>query len=315
MLYAPARVRIAYLGQCAGVSERDVDELRSPAWLLETLAAAGVDPGVLPDDPAPGHRRHLSLPGGATHADHLRRTVPHELVTLFEDDAAELAAAHIARGAVALFDLSPASRCGCGGGPGRGDASARALLAPLEPPRSSGEVLSPTIRPDLTLGAARAMARPSSRPAPPPVRGEREVQLPSVGLSGSPRSASPAGRRRARTSGIMRAVGALAPSSRTGEGRSLPRAYLGVRPRRPEDLRLTPAPTTAGERLVALDAAPLADVAASGRRTSGSGLVVRLPHVEPYRVPPPPTRAASARRLALLVLLIAAIASLVVAIG
>lgn len=313
MLYAPTRVRITYLGQCAGVTERDVDDIRPAAWVLESLAVAGVDPAEMPDDPPPGHRRHLSLPGGAPHAEALQRSVPHELIALVGDDAAELAAAHIARGAVALIDLAPAGACGCAGGTGRGEASARAMLASLEPPRASGDVLSPTIRPDLTLGAARAAVRPVPRLDPAPALGEREVRLPTVGLAAAGRAASPTPRRRARTSGIMRAIGALAPASRTGEGRTLPRAYLGHRNRRSEELRLTPDDSADGERVVARDAAPLADVTRESRRTSGSALVVRLPHVAPYRVPPPPSRSASLGRLALMLLAVAALVTVLVA--
>jgi hypothetical protein len=298
MLYAPAGVRITYLGQCAGVSDRDVDDVRTVGWVRESLAGAGVDPAAMPDESAPGHRRYHSLAGGAPHPDRLREAVAHELITLSGDDAAELAAAHIARGAVALIDLAPAAECGCSGGPGRGDATARARLASLEPPRASGDVLSPTIRPDLTLGASRAAARPvPARGAS--AYGEREVQLPKAGFGAG--SAPPAPRRRPRTSGMMRAIGFLAPAPRTGEGRTLPRAYLGHRARRAEDLRLTPDDASPGERVVALDAAPLAD-GPPPPRSSGSALVVRLPYVEPYRVPPPPTRRTSLRRLTLLLL-------------
>jgi hypothetical protein len=316
MLYAPARVRITYLGQCGGVTDRDVDDIRSATWVMEELATAGIDASALPDESAPGHRRHLSLPGGAPHPDHLRQAVPHELITLLGDDAAELAAAHIARGAVALIDLAPAGACGCAGGPGRGDATARALLVPLEPPRATGDVLSPTIRPDLTLGALRGAARAGPRAPASPAHAEREVQLPTVGLAASPRSPSPSTRRRPRTSGVMRAIGALAPASRTGEGRSLPRAYLGHRNRRAEELRLTPDDAPAGERVITRSAAPLADAPSRADRASGAELVVRLPRVEPYRVPPPPSRATSLQRLTLLVLTIAAlVAVLVTAIG
>jgi hypothetical protein len=311
MLYAPSRVRITYLGQCSGVSDRDVDDVRAVSWVLESLAGAGIDPAAMPDDYAPGHRRYHSIAGGAPHPDRLRESVPHELITLGGDDAAELAAAHIARGAVALIDLAPAGECGCSGGAGRGDSTARSRLAALEPPRASGDVLSPTIRPDLTLGASRAAARPLPERAPS-ARGEREVQVPTVGFGAAGPAERPVQRRRARTSGIMRAIGGLAPATRTGEGRTLPRAYLGHRARRAEELRRTPDDPNGGERVIAMNAAGLAD-APPPRRSSGSALVVRLPHVEPYRVPPPPTRARSIQRLALLLLAAAALVIVLVA--
>ena len=311
MLYAPARVRITYLGHCAGVTDRDVDDVRPARWVLDMLEARGVDPTVMPDEPAPGHRRHLSLPGGMPHPERLRQAVRHELITLTGADAAELAVAHIARGRLALIDLSAATECGCtGGAAARSDSSHRALLEQLEPRRAAGDVLSPTIRPDLTLGAARAVAALGYRPATAASGAEREVQLPTMGLS-SARGTPPA-RRRARTSGIMRAIGGLAPATRTGEGRPLPRAYLGHRGRRPEELRLTPPEGLGSERVVALANAPLAD-APPPRRSSGSELVVRLPHVTPYRVPPPPSRATSLQRLTLLVIAVAAMVMVLVA--
>jgi hypothetical protein len=313
MLYAPSRVRITYLGHCTGVTERDVDDMRSVAWVFDMLAARGVDPTVLPDEPAPGHRRYQSLPGGTPHPDQLRQAVRHELITVSGDDAAELAAAHIARGDVALVDLSAASACGCTGGAMRGDFSPRAVLERLEPPRATGDVLSPTIRPDLTLGAARVVAAMAYRPAATSAAGDREVQLPTVGFSGAPGSPhTPPARRRSRTSGIMRAIGGLAPATRSGEGRSLPRAYLGHRARRSDELRLTPPDGAGNERVVTLANAPLAD-APPPRRSSGNELVVRLPHVEPYRVPPPPSRATSLQRLTLLVLAVAALLTVLVA--
>jgi hypothetical protein len=311
MLYAPARVRITYLGQCAGVTDRDVEDVRSASWVLDALASAGIDPTIMPDDYGPGHRRYRSIPGGAPHPDHLRRAVRHELITLAGDDAPELAAAHIAHGRIALIDLAEATRCGCGGGALWSDGRARTLLEELEPPRAMGEVLSPTIRPDLTLGAVRVAAE--IRPPLMPSTGEREVQLPTVGLAAAQsetRSSPP--RRRPRTSGMMRAIGALAPAMRSTEGRSLPRAYLGHRTRHGEGVRLTPTEETKGERVVALASARLADAPPS-RRSSGSELVVRLPDVEPYRVPPPPTRATSIQRLTLFALAIAALITVLVA--
>jgi len=310
MLYAPARVRLTYLGHCAGVTDRDVDDVRPARWVLDMLEARGVDPTVMPDESAPGHRRYLSLPGGVPHPERLRQAVRHELISLAGEDAAELAAAHIARGRVALIDLSAATECGCtGGAAAHGDASHRALLEQLEPPRAAGDVLSPTIRPDLTLGAARAVAAMTYRPAAAS-GGEREVELPTVGLSGA--GGTPPARRRARTSGVMRAIGSLAPATRTGEGRPLPRAYLGHRGRRPEELRLTPPDGSDSERVVALANAPHAD-APPPRRSSGSELVVRLPHVTPYRVPPPPSRATSLQRVTLLVIAVAAMLVVLVA--
>jgi hypothetical protein len=314
MLYAPSRVRITYLGQCAGVTDRDVDDVRSVAWVLDALEARGIDPTVLPDEAAPGHRRYRSVPGGAPHPDSLRQAVRHELVTLTGEDAADLAAAHIAHGRIALIDLSAAGGCGCSGGVMRGDTGPREILELLEPPRAAGDVLSPTIRPDLTLGATRAVASRAFRPVPS-LSGEREVQLPTVGLSGArsaPQAAAPG--RRSRTSGIMRAIGGLAPATRTGEGRSLPRAYLGHRARRSDELRLTPPDDDGSDRMVALANAPLADAPPPSRhRSSGSELVVRLPYVEPYRVPPPPSRATSLQRFTLLVLAVAALISVLVA--
>lgn len=313
MLYTPARIRVVYLGECAGLSSGDVDAHRSAQWMLGALDAAGIEPTAMPDESAPGHRRHLSLAGGAPHPDALRRAVRHQLVALASDDALTLATERVARGESVLIDLAPASGCGCAGGAGRSDPDARAALAALEPPRSIGEVLSPTIRPDLTLGALRAAARRADVfPRPLHEVGEREVSVPTVPLEASP---SAGARRRFRSSGMLRAIGALAPATRTGEGRTLPRAYLGYRSKRQEDLEpAAEAGASRPEIVVALGSAPLADARAT-RRSSGASLVVRLPHAEPYRVPPPPSRGTSLGRLALLLLAIAALIVLLVAFG
>lgn len=313
MLYAPARVRIVYLGDCAGISSGDIDAHRSVQWVLDALHTAGIDAGSMPDEPAPGHRRHLSLAGGAPHPDVMRSSVRHQLVSLSGEDAVEMAAARVARGESVLIDLAPATGCGCAGGSGRANPDARAALTALEPPRAAGEVLSPTIRPDLTLGASRVGPRPADT-SPPSIRdmGEREVRLPTVPLDAAPAGAA---RRRFRSSGMLRAIGALAPATRTGEGRIVPRAYLGHRGKRTDDAaRLTPADGMSREIVMALGNAPLAD-APGPRRSSGAGLVVRLPHAEPYRVPPPPSRGTSLGRLALLLLAIVALILLLVAFG
>lgn len=299
MLYAPTRVRITYIGDCPGTADGELDQVWTVAALLDALSRAGKDPSAMPDEPAPGHRRYLSLPGGAPHPAALRQAVPHELVVVVGEDGTDQAAAHIERAVASLIDLAPATACGCSGGRARSDIGSRALLATLEPPRASGDVLSPTIRPDLTPAASRGTKRyalPTTHQSP---GGEREVQLPAA-LFGEPFAtpAPPSARKRTRTPGVMRAIGGTAPATLTGEGRTLPRAYLGRRSRRADDAAIASLDGSAEEQVVARESVPLAD-ATPARRSSGASLVVRLPYVEPYRVPPPPSRGESMRHIAL----------------
>ncbi len=299
MLYAPTRVRITYIGDCPGTADGELDQVWTVAALLDALSRAGKDPSAMPDEPAPGHRRYLSLPGGAPHPAALRQAVPHELVVVVGEDGTDQAAAHIERAVASLIDLAPATACGCSGGRARSDIGSRALLATLEPPRASGDVLSPTIRPDLTPAASHGTKRyalPTTHQSP---GGEREVQLPAA-LFGEPFAtpAPPSARKRTRTPGVMRAIGGTAPATLTGEGRTLPRAYLGRRSRRADDAAIASLDGSAKEQVVARESVPLAD-ATPARRSSGASLVVRLPYVEPYRVPPPPSRGESMRHIAL----------------
>lgn len=313
MLYAPTRVRITYIGDCGGTTDGELDQVWTVAALLDALSRADKDPSTMPDEPAPGHRRYLSLPGGAPYPAALRQAVPHELVVLAGSDGTDQAAACIERGAVSLIDLAPATACGCSGGPSCSDIGSRALLATLEPPRASGDVLSPTIRPDLTPFASRSTPRYSVSAKLQSPRGEREVQLPAAAF-GEPFAtpAPPAMRKRSRTTGVMRAIGATAPATLTGEGKTLPRAYLGHRSRHADDAGLAPTGGSAEEQVVALESVPLAD-ATSARRSSGASLVVRLPYVEPYRVPPPPSRGATMRHIALFLLAAAMLITVVLA--
>ncbi|HUF30986.1 MAG TPA: [Fe-Fe] hydrogenase large subunit C-terminal domain-containing protein [Gemmatimonadaceae bacterium] len=314
MLYAPTRVRITYVGDCAGTADGELDQIWTVATLLEALTNAGKDPGTMPDDAAPGHRRYLSLPGGAPHPAALRQAVRHELVVFSGEDSLDRASAHLERGSVSLIDLAPATECGCAGGPARSDISSRALLATLEPPRATGDVLSPTIRPDLTTEVTRTTSRYNVPPIVQSHGSEREVQLPAVAF-GAPFATPvpPSPRRRARISGVMRAIGGPAPATRTGEGLTLPRAYLSHRSRRADDAaHPSPPGGMAEEHGVALGSAPLAD-ASPPRRSSGASLVVRLPYVEPYRVPPPPSRAASIRHIAYFVIAVAMLITLILA--
>lgn len=318
-LYAGIRVRVTYLGDCAGATHADLDDVRSAQRVMHELARAGIEPESLEATAAPGHRRHLSLPGGAPHADAVREASGHELVEISGEGGGERLAELVLSGRQVLVDIGPATGCGCCGGRARNGESARLVLAALEPPRAGGEVLSPTIRPEISLDVIPEFIAPAPRrtPAAPdparppsarPVAGDREVEVPTVPMAASGASGPSKKRRRFRTAEMMRAIAGFtaqpteAVSRRTPATRQAPAVPLV-----PAD-----APPPRGELpVVPLDIVERADAAP---RAAEKGLVVRLPDLSPYRVPPPQDTG-MAGRVALGVAALAALTALFAAIA
>ncbi|HEU4563533.1 MAG TPA: [Fe-Fe] hydrogenase large subunit C-terminal domain-containing protein [Gemmatimonadaceae bacterium] len=297
-LYAGAEVRITFAGACSSGGDAAIDERLLPAQLLAALAARGIDPAAQPDEPAPGHRRWRSLPGGVPAPELLFAEAARTLVELDEAELQVALPRLLAARERALFDLGPCAGCACSGAvPESAPRSARAAVAAMEPPRARGDVLDPAIQVAVLRAPSRRGSTPRAHAAQstPPVPGDAPIAdrpAPAAGES--------AARRRFRTSGYIRAVGGPPPVRREGgEGRPLPRAYHAARrltTGRLWALTTPPVEPSTGEREVRR-AVMLADAGAE-RRSPGRALLVPLPKHEPYRVPLPPSDLATRLRFA-----------------
>ncbi|MEJ7811546.1 MAG: hypothetical protein WKG32_14130 [Gemmatimonadaceae bacterium] len=316
-LYGRGGVRITYAGECPGAADPSIDARLSPAALLRLLDERGVTPGRHAADaqPAPGHRRFRSLPGGAPAAAALWEAGGRQLVELDGVEPVAELTRRLRASERALFDLAPGAGCVCSGAVAHAAPhSARAAVAAMEPPRARGEVLDPSVQVNVEIAP-----RPERRDhgdrgdlghdeLHEGARGGRGTGKERGSGSGTPGAGdaggtSPSGaptRRRSRTSGIMRAIGGHLPVRKAGEGRSLPRAYIARRTRLPSGSLFAVADpaTTGGEREVRPPVAALADAPSSERRSPFS-ITVPLPVKEPYRVPPPPSPGVRRSRVAM----------------
>ena len=257
-LYAPAGVRITFVGGCPSGAHASIDAWLTPAELLADLTRKGIQVGDQPTEfdsvLPPDRRRHCSEPGGAPSRDALRRASgAPDLVELETSDfAIDLAQALLGCDR-RLVDAAPALGCLCsGGGPGVSSPEARARIRANEPPRAP----SPVVDHDVELGIDIATI-PTTRergPAAPPssrnASASRPVAMPeappqTISLAAQPADAtatslveSPAqdnARRRSPTGNNRAVIGAM-PQSRSS-GRHLPRAYVARRRSSPKGIR------------------------------------------------------------------------------
>lgn len=257
-LYAPARVRITFVGGCPSGGHACIDAWLTPAELLADLAGKGIQ---LADQPRefdsvlpPDRRRHYSEPGGAPSREALRRASGDpELVELEASDfAIDLAQALLADGR-RLIDAAPALGCLCSGaGTGESAHAARARVHSLEPPRAPSPIVDHDVELPMeivTIPAARESAHVPRSPArevatsmvpgatarrPEPAASGMKQQAHSMALSGV--DSAPQDARRRSPAANNRAVIGAVPQSRSS-GRHLPRAYVARRRSSPKGVR------------------------------------------------------------------------------
>jgi hypothetical protein len=245
-LYAPHRIRLTYIGRCPGGADDSIDARLTPDELLAVLTERGV---TLLDQPRafdsvipPDRRRFLSQPGGLPAADVLRRVDPdRRVVELTTPElVTELAQQLLSKNQV-LLDVATRLGCACSGAVADVPPdAARPRVTAIEPPRASSPIVDdrvpvaielplpsvardpvdvvPAVASRRSSGATRILP-PSPPPEPPPTA--QDVQ----GGSG--------GRRRSPTHGLtVRQPSGGIPTTRSGEGRALPRAYVARRGQR-----------------------------------------------------------------------------------
>ncbi|HEY0994490.1 MAG TPA: [Fe-Fe] hydrogenase large subunit C-terminal domain-containing protein [Gemmatimonadaceae bacterium] len=261
-LYAPARVRITFVGGCPGAGEEALDARLSAQELFDTLIDHGI---VLSEQPTtfdavlpPDRRRHLSLPGGAPSADVLARDGDCVLREADGEDLAFALAQHLLEGGAQLLDVAPALGCACAGViPGLSGDDPRAEVARLEPPRAASPVVDHRVLTALGLQLPLAARTPADLALPPTmpddtrlppgddagrgdalllpaVAGGRNSPMRGVAMvpalpAEEPREMPPMPRRRSPAQGVLRVALDGPPSSRGADGRLLPRAYVARR--------------------------------------------------------------------------------------
>lgn len=259
-LYAPARVRITFVGGCPGAGEEALDARLSAQELFDTLIDRAI---VLSEQPTtfdavlpPDRRRHLSLPGGVPTPEALAREASCGLREARGDDLAYELAQQILEGGARLLDVGPALGCACAGVvPGLSGDDPRDEIARLEPPRSASPVVDHRVLPALELALPLAARTPADLALPaqsegdagllagegrsdalllPAVSSPRNSPMRGVAMvpalpAEDPREIPPMPRRRSPAQGVLRVAGDGPPSSRSADGRLLPRAYVARR--------------------------------------------------------------------------------------
>lgn len=255
-LYAPAGVRVTYVGACPAGGHASIDAWLTPEELFADLAHKGIElasqprefDSVLPPD----RRRHFSEPGGAPSNDALRRAhgAP-ELVELEGHDfAIDLAQALLGSGQ-RLIDAAPALGCVCSGAasdvPPR---AARARVRSGEPPRAPSPVVDHDVDLviDIVTGPVSGERAPASLPSrhvagagDPPALIEPEdspwtARAVAAAVVPAPTASPLDDQRRRSPAGSNRAVIGAMPQSRSS-GRQLPRAYVARRRSSPKGIR------------------------------------------------------------------------------
>jgi hypothetical protein len=320
-LYTPTRIRLTYFGRCPGAADDAIDARLTPDELLAVLAERGVDlldqPRVFDSVIPPDRRRFLSQPGGLPAVEMLRRVDPDRkaIEVAGPELATELAQILLAKSDV-LIDVATRLGCACSGAVANvSPESARASVTALEPPRASSPIVDDRVAVPLDLPLPTVSRDPID--VVPSVAGRRSSGASRV-ASAEPSPVPPAeppadapgahsGRRRSPTQGVtVRPHGGAVPTTRSGEGRALPRAYVarrntGSRGRGPS----TPSRGEAAQRLDA--SGSRADGgdgrAANGGSPRGGGINPRADRIEtpapapsrdvPVRTPEPVAVAAA----------------------
>jgi hypothetical protein len=258
-LYAPAGVRITFVGGCPSGGDAGIDAWLTPAELLADLTGKGIQ---LADQPKefdsvlpPDRRRHFSEPGGAPSREALRRVGGDpELVELEASDfAVDLAQALLADGH-RLIDAAPALGCLCSGaGTGESAQAARARVRSHEPPRAPSPIVDHDVELPMEIVSIPA-ARASAHVPRSPGRDVAASMVPA-GTAGRPESSASGMRHQADATAVSvvdpaaqdvarrrspsannRAVIGAVPQSRSS-GRHLPRAYVARRRSSPKGVR------------------------------------------------------------------------------
>jgi hypothetical protein len=242
-LYTPTRIRLTYVGRCPGAADDAIDARLTPEELLAVLTERGVDladqPRVFDSVIPPDRRRFLSQPGGLPTAEILRRVDPDRkpVEVAGPELATELAQTLLSRSNV-LIDVATRLGCACSGAVANvPPEAARAAVTMLEPPRASSPIVDDRVAVAIELPLPTVSRDPIDVvPAVASRRSSGASRVVSAQASPAPPAEPPAdlgthgGRRRSPTQGVaVRPHAGAIPTTRSGEGRALPRAYVARR--------------------------------------------------------------------------------------
>ena len=304
-LYTPTRIRLTYVGRCPGAADDSIDARLTPEELLAVLGDRGVDlseqPRAFDSVIPPDRRRFRSQPGGLPDPDALRRADPdRRVIELTGPELVTELAQHLLSKNRVVLDVATRLGCVCSGAVADvPPESARPRVTMLEPPRASSPIIDdrvpvlielplPSVARDpidiVPLVASRRSSGASRVVEAAPPTPESPTPPPTDAASGSPE------RRRSPTHGVtVRQHSGTMPTTRSGEGRTLPRAYVarrgsggGARGRGPS----TPPRGEAAQRLDA--AARGGGGAGNGGGPRGSDRAERAVRSEPPMMPASP---------------------------
>jgi hypothetical protein len=248
-LYAPSRIRLTYIGRCPGAADDSIDARITPDELLAVLPERGVDlaeqPRVFDSVIPPDRRRFLSQPGGLPTSDMLRRAdVDRRICEVIGPELVSDLAQQLLTREPVLLDVAPRLGCACSGAVAdTPPEAARARIATLEPPRATSPVVDERVpiaielplpsvaRDPVDVVPAVATRRSSGGSRIVPVTASTPEPTTTTPTIEPP--PNPLGRRRSPTHGVaVRQQPGSVPTTRSGEGRALPRAYVARRGQR-----------------------------------------------------------------------------------
>lgn len=173
-VYGDHGVHITYIGGCPSADDVAIDARLTPDGFLADLAEHGIalaeQPLVFDSIVPPDRRRWCSIPGGTPSAEVLwSEGDTRALLEIERDEVSTELAQHIIGDEHVLLDLAPALGCVCSGAigslPGR---SARVAVTTVEPPRSFGPVIDPSVVVALDAPLTNSRLTQSAAQAPAP---------------------------------------------------------------------------------------------------------------------------------------------------
>jgi hypothetical protein len=148
---------ISFVGRCPSAKPPDYDVAYDPQEFFALLRTRGVDvhkqPDVFLNRIPPDRRRFVSLPGGCPTPEALwQRCSERELVEVEGPDFSIEVAQHLMSANPILVDAAVSAGCPCSGVTHSTTGfSARVAVMSLEPPRSSGPIVSDEVLSGLTI--------------------------------------------------------------------------------------------------------------------------------------------------------------------
>lgn len=253
LLYDPHPVRLTFAGRCAGAQSDAYDARVTPEELLRLFADRGIVPAAQPeafqDIVPPDRRRFHSLAGGLPAVSALRNAAsPHTIVELVEEDFAAELAQHLLAPHPRLVDAAVRLGCACAGARSGCTRDPRIELMAVEPPRALAPVVDVPQWMHLKLDLPVPLASRTTSDLVAAVERQAAIASNGHGESAAPADrvtsdravdrvvdtaadAVPMLRRRSPTFGtpVVRPPTGTAPTTRSVDGRVLPRAYVARR--------------------------------------------------------------------------------------